>query len=102
MTNTSRNIKRENKRINITLTLVFIILFLIIISLTGNINSYGDGEQELIDIKVVSGDTLWSIAKKYTDENTDIRKTINVIAKLNDLHSSEIYPGDVLKVPKVY
>lgn len=102
MTNVNRKTKRKEKREKITLTLIFIIGILLIVNITGNSNSYGDGELEVIEIKVISGDSLWSIAKEYTPDNIDIRETIYIVKKINGLETSVIYPGQSLKIPKMY
>jgi nucleoid-associated protein YgaU len=50
-------------------------------------------------VVVYSGDTLWGIASKYTDDNKDVRRTIYEIRKLNKLDSALINPGQELLVP---
>ena len=46
------------------------------------------------DYKVQSGDTLFSIARKF-------KVSISDLSKLNKLNSSVIHPGDVIKVPNL-
>lgn len=48
---------------------------------------------------VVTGDTLWAIAKELTAPGGDVRTTVREIAKLNSLGSEPLLPGDRLVVP---
>jgi len=48
---------------------------------------------------VVSGDTLWDIAEEYTPPGDDVRTTIYGIREANDLATSVIMPGQVLRIP---
>jgi LysM repeat protein len=57
---------------------------------------YKDVTYKIITVK--RGDTLWDIASKYGNKNTDIRQTIFEIQKLNNLSSSMLYEGEEIKV----
>lgn len=48
---------------------------------------------------VQSGDTLWNIAAARTTGDEDVRETVRVVKDLNDLASSTIHPGQVLRLP---
>lgn len=50
-------------------------------------------------ITVHSGDTMWSIAGRWSDDREDVRQVIHRICKANNLKSQHVYPGQVLKVP---
>ena len=50
-------------------------------------------------VKVQQGDTLWNIAEKYSDKNTDIRETIYAIEQANDLKPQDLMPGLELRIP---
>ena len=83
---------------------LFIIISLLII--IGSITMFfrpiyvaGSTEPEFDTIKVKHGDTLWSIASIYADENTDMRMFIYDISKLNGITGNEIIPGQELKIP---
>lgn len=56
-------------------------------------------QSRYIDIYVTEGDTLWTIAKDYLPEKTDIRKMIFDIKQFNNMETSYIYPGDTIKIP---
>ncbi|MDD6919869.1 MAG: LysM peptidoglycan-binding domain-containing protein [Eubacteriales bacterium] len=51
-------------------------------------------------VKVTDGETLWSIAEQYSNEDTDIREMIYEIKKINDINNSTIKNGIELKIPK--
>lgn len=76
------------------------ILFISILVFTSipTLNAYSKDIPQFDYIKVTEGDTLWSIASDY-DDNKDIRQLIHEISEANNIHSAEIFPGDVIKVP---
>ena len=51
------------------------------------------------EVEIVEGDTLWEIAAKHTDNNTDIREVIYDICELNNIKSCDIAVGDTIVVP---
>lgn len=51
-------------------------------------------------ITVHSGDTLWSVADRWTENDEDIRQVISRIKKANNLANNEhLYPGQKLVIP---
>jgi LysM repeat protein len=50
---------------------------------------------------VQSGDTLWDIATTHTPKGEDVRVVVADIRVANDLGSSVIVPGQVLRIPAV-
>lgn len=50
-------------------------------------------------VVVYPGDTLWSIASKHNESNSDIRKIIHKIKVANSLNSVVILPGQELVIP---
>lgn len=79
--------------------IIFVFLFTAINTITKGISAEGAGEMEYVKISIKSGDTLWRLAKKFTPESKDVRKTIHEIAVINDLHTLDIYPGQVITIP---
>ena len=82
----------------------FISVVLMIILLIGSFtmsafSSEGLNQDNFENIRVEQGDTLWSIAKLYAGNHTDVREVIYNIQKENDLISSVIHPGQELKIP---
>ena len=49
--------------------------------------------------RVVSGDTLWDLADERTEPGEDVRSTVRVIQRLNDLDGGLIIPGQVIVLP---
>jgi hypothetical protein len=85
----------KNRKRFITVTAA---LAIVIITLIYTITVYGYKEVQYKTVRVHRGDTLWSIAEKYSD-NSDIRKYIFEIKKVNNLPNSQIFEGDELIVP---
>lgn len=52
-------------------------------------------------VHVKSGDTLWNIADRYKNDDTDIREAVFEISEANDgIEASDLYPGMVIAVPE--
>lgn len=89
-----RYILKNKKRFTI-----FLIMTLLIAStLISTISAYGYKEIQYETIRIHRGDTLWSIAERYGGDS-DIRKYIYEVKKINNLLTSQIVEGDQLKVP---
>ena len=50
-------------------------------------------------VTVNNGDTLWNLARRYYDSNTDLRKVIFDIKEINNMSTSDIRPGQQIKIP---
>lgn len=81
------------------MVLLFLTLYVSTIVLTGGILSAGDVKENYIQYTVVSGDTLWSIAKAYTPTHEDVRSTIHLIQLHNTNADDSLIPGEILFVP---
>jgi Zn-dependent membrane protease YugP len=55
--------------------------------------------EHFIEVEVENGDTLWSIASKYTDGVT-VQSYITILKEQNNLKDHHIYAGQVLLVPQ--
>lgn len=75
-----------------------IIIFIIIVSLISMIANkvFSATQEDYMSIKISTGDTLWSIAKKY---DGNINENIYLLKQLNNLSTSAIYVGQELIVP---
>lgn len=61
---------------------------------------HDDSEEEYTSVQVKYGDTIWDLASRNMDDNTDIRYVIFNIVEMNHLDGSQdIYPGQVIKIP---
>lgn len=84
---------------------VLLVLFIVSILvanylvITNGINTYGDSETDYIEYSVQQGDTLWSIAKRYSPDDLDIREYIYYIEKFNSLENTVIKRNQILKLP---
>ncbi|MFW6269722.1 MAG: cell division suppressor protein YneA, partial [Bacillota bacterium] len=96
----SDNKKGINKNIY---TNTFKIMLVILISLVLTILlawvSVGQTDSEYIVIEIEEGDSLWKIASEYRQENTDLRKIIYKIKRINRMDSVLLSPGQKLKIP---
>lgn len=59
----------------------------------------GDSAVPTEPYRVVTGDTLWDIADERTEDGYDVRSTVRLIQRLNDLDGGLISPGQILVVP---
>ena len=55
--------------------------------------------QEYLDIEIMSGDTLWSIAETYMADNMDTRAAVYELCSINNITASELYAGMTIQVP---
>ena len=51
-------------------------------------------------VEVCYGDTLWDIANTYKSEETDTRRAVFEICKINDIEASDLSPGMTISIPE--
>jgi LysM repeat protein len=61
----------------------------------------GSSSTPLAKVTVVSGETLWGVAKQVAP-NSDPRDVVADIISVNRLRSADIYPGEQLSIPAQY
>ena len=103
-TNTSANTrKRYRIKSRTRFTIFIIVMMLITISIIGYVTgmntAHGETMEQYATVEIASGDTLWTIAAEYAPEGTDLRQFIYEIRELNDMESSNIMVGQVIRVP---
>lgn len=76
-------------------TLVLILIVLLPIWGSG----YAKGELSWSEYEVAEGDTLWEIALRTLPDGVDTRRYIFEIRQANNLDSSFIKTGQVLRIP---
>lgn len=92
----------DRRRFYLFITSLFVVMAIIILSLISNNKVHSSVyEIDYEEVEVVEGDTLWNIAVGYLPEKTDIRKMIYDIKEFNNMETSYIYPGDIIKIPLV-
>lgn len=52
-------------------------------------------------VTISHGDTLWSIASKFTPNELDIRDVIYAMKDMNNLENPTLHPGMQIKVPTI-
>ena len=85
-----KNKKRFFSFLFFTIFLTFTLIYTVSVA--------GFTDKKYISVRVGEGDSLWSIASKYGG-NTDIRKKIYLIKKLNHMDSSDLSENVSLLVP---
>lgn len=82
----------------VVMTVVFISIG--IMFKTERISAETNDKQYFTNVSVSDGDTLWSVAQEYMDENhyESVYDYIDALKKLNSLTSDEIYSGQNLIV----
>ena len=90
----TKYILKNKKRFYVSIFTLVLLLFTTLFAT----NAYGYKEPSYRQITVRSGDSLWAIALKYSNEN-DVRKYIYKIKKVNHLETSNINVGVQLKIP---
>ncbi len=99
------NGKRKTK-LNVK-TILLIVLAIISISLITSANkSYSKVEIQYKTEYASSGDTLWSIAERESENNNyykdkDVREIIYDLKKINNLSNSNLAEGQEIKIPKI-
>ncbi|HYF82916.1 MAG TPA: LysM peptidoglycan-binding domain-containing protein [Clostridia bacterium] len=87
---------KSKTRFLVSVSLIMIIavssLFTLVVSAKGN------NEVTLVPEYVEAGDTLWNLSENYAGK-MDIRNYISRVMDINDLHSANIMPGELLYFP---
>lgn len=83
---------------------VFVVLVIILLTTAVNFAlGFGTADSltkvEYMDIEVVSGDTLWSIAETYMTDVPDVRQAVHQLCKINGISAGELYSGMTIQVP---
>lgn len=82
----------------ILLTAICFIMFSIFVYFTIHESIHAYDYEETVTYVVQQGDTLWTIARKYSSQRQDVRKVIELIEDINDC-GAVIFPNDSIEVP---
>lgn len=82
---------------------IFVAVTIILFTMTANfalgINTADSSTvHEYIELEVSYGDTLWSIADKYMDDD-DIRESVYKLSKVNNIKASDLKAGMTIIIP---
>ena len=97
--------KVNMKRVTFCLAIIFL-LVIGLITLMGNNTTSSFVETKYKKFYVSSGETLWEIARIEAANNDyyanqDVRYIVKDIKTLNNLKSSDLYPGQELIIPNI-
>lgn len=91
---------KSRVRFTIFVTVIIMLLFSLFSFVFNQNNAVGmDLKDQYDEIQAMSGDTLWTIAADYSDNNDDIRKMVNRIYDYNNMTDSDIKEGQYIKIP---
>ena len=54
---------------------------------------------EYMDLEIMSGDTLWSIAETYMSDSIDIRVSVHELCRINNISADQLQAGMTIQVP---
>ncbi len=84
-------------------TAFLLVLVMIMVMITGlvfrTVRVNGESAEKFQVVQVMDGDTLWTLAEKYTPKDQDVRRTIYEIRKANGMETSDLSAGQILKIP---
>ncbi len=61
---------------------------------------YAASPQHFAKVTVQRGDSLWTIADRYTAADGNVQDTMDEIMSANDLKNSTVIAGEQLKIPR--
>lgn len=81
-----------------------VVMLMLAIGIFGTISGLNTSraitKTQYVQVEVCYGDTLWDIANTYKSDDTDTRKAIFEICKINNIEASDMSPGMVLSIPE--
>lgn len=100
--NSSRKYGIRKIKIIITNKFRFFAFISVVLTFTAllfcSVQVMGNGPSHTKSYVIKQGDSLWSLASKYGN-GYDNRIYVHLVKKLNNLDSSDIYPGMLIKLP---
>jgi LysM repeat protein len=100
----SRGIGREHLMTLITsarfraLSIISITVIVVLLFLSSAVQATGQ-VTETTEYRVKPGDTLWQIAQTHGPDNTDTRRIVAVIEKLNQIDGAILQAGQMIEIP---
>lgn len=81
----------------ITMVIIGILLLNVVPTVIEHTSAQNENCYQLVYVE--AGDSLWSLAKRYVPQGTEIREFVYEIKQLNDVDPIKLQPGQVLKIP---
>ncbi len=81
-------------------TLMMLVAGFALTSLIGFPESFAEEPKRYTEVEVVSGDTLWDLAKSYGDSSKDIREVVYEICSVNQIKAQDLYAGQIILIPQ--
>ena len=90
-------LKRRSERLRIG-SLVMVTVLIVAAALS---TGYATANEPLrtVDVKVMAGDSLWSIAAEHGPSHMDTYEVVREITRINGLDGSLVVAGQVIEVP---
>ena len=96
----SRSYKVVNKfRFTVFVVLTIVILTTAVNFALGFNTAASLTRTDYMDVRIVSGDTLWSIAENYMPQDMDTREAVYKLCRVNDISAADLYAGMTIQVP---
>ncbi len=81
-------------------TLMMLVVGFGLTSLIGFPESYASEPKKYVSVDVVSGDTLWDLAKNYGDASKDVREVVYEICRVNQMKAQDLHAGQTILIPQ--
>ncbi len=91
---------RSKFRFCLSLTIALIILISASGIVTGENQALSLTKPAYTEILVVTGDTLWDLAKAYGPDDRDIRQVVHAICKVNNISADQLQTGQKILIPQ--
>ncbi len=92
-----RYVLKDKRRFMIAIAIVLTVTAATLFIAFDKISGYS--EPSYLEVVVTRGDTMWDIIQEVYGENTDIRRMISSVKRINGLENTDIYEGQVMLLP---
>jgi len=82
------------------LSIISITIVVVLLLLSSAVQATGQ-VSETAEYRVKPGDTLWQIAKTYGPQDTDVRRIVAAIERLNQIDGGYLQAGQVIEIPVI-
>ncbi len=95
----NKTVRITNKYRFIAFVTICVLLMSMVIGALFPVRASESTEISYTEVKIHSGDTLWSLARQYGDQSKDVREVVYDICQLNNVTAGSIYPGQTIRIP---